>query len=209
MTTKSMQMALALAAMAALARPAAAQNATQTATAKPPPAAPAQAQPAPGAQPATQDAKDIINFLHARNVRVGEWGRIAQEKGASPNVKNMGVKFQRDSETLDKQLTAVAKDHGVQLADANKLKEDPSFKQSVDTLRKMNGPQFDSSFGDAMAKAREQEVDQLKNMRDRTPGSDAQLKKYLDDFENVMEEHRNLARNVRSEMQRQGRAPGK
>jgi putative membrane protein len=182
-------------------------------TAKPAPAPAQAATPQAGAQQAgaqqaTPDAKSIIENLHARNVQVSEFGKLAQERGQSANVKQMGQKLQADSDKLDQQLAPIAQEHGVTLADANKLKQDPALKQSLDSYRKLAGAEFDRAFSEATAQARIGEVDSLKAMRDRTPGQDWKLKKYLDDYENVMEDHRNFARNVRDDVKsRQGRAP--
>jgi putative membrane protein len=180
-------------------------------TAKP---APAPATPAATttaqtpAQQATPDAKSIIESLHARNVQAAEYAKLGQERGQSPNVKQLAQKLQADFARPDQQLAPIAQEHGVALADAGKLRGDAGLKQMLDSLRKLNGADFDRAFSDAEAQARLGEVDQLKAMRDRTPGQDSKLKKYLDDYENVMEEHRNLARNVRDDVKtRQGRAP--
>lgn len=200
MTTESKRLAIVVAAMAALTRPASAQAPGQ--------AGPAPA-PAPRAQQATPDAQNIINQLHARNVQLEEYGKLAQERGSSPRVKSLGQKFQSDAQRLDSQLSSIAQGHGVKLADSKTITQDLALKQGLDSLRKPTGADFDRAFAEATATAREQEVDQLKAMRDRTPGSDPQLKKYLDDYENVLEESRNMARDVRSETQRQGRTPPK
>jgi hypothetical protein len=67
---------------------------------------------------------------------------------------------------------------------------------------------------DILVPERETRVAELKRLRDRTPGSDAELKGWLDEMEVLMEKTRNEARDVRQavrqeqqQQQRQGRKP--
>lgn len=182
---------------------------------QPAPPAPAPAPPAgagqPGAQaqpvPVTDQQRQLFERLHARTTQVHEYGALGEQKGTSPRVKELGARLRSDSERIEGELRQLAQERGVQLRDPTQINAEQGHRAGVESLRALPPEEFDRKFAQATSEARTAEVDELKALRDATPGKDARLKKWLDDVENVMEEHRNLARSVSSEVQRQGRKP--
>jgi putative membrane protein len=172
------------------------------------------AQPAPPAQPGAQATapvtdtqRQLFERLHARTTQVHEYGQLGETKGTSPRVKELGAKLRQDSERIEGELRQLAQERGIQLRDPTQIVQEQGHRAGVESLRALPPEQFDRQYAQATAQARTAEVDELKALRDATPGSDARLKKWLDDVENTMEEHRNLSRAVSSEVQRQGRRP--
>jgi putative membrane protein len=185
-------------------------------TTTPPPATPPTTQPAPpttqptpAAQPASAELKSRLDRLHGHNVRIVEYARLASEKASSPRVKDLANKVAQQHHKMDVELAQLAAERGVQLEDAKAIASNPGQRSQVEALRAKSGPEFDVAFMEFLAGDRERQVDEFKAVRDATPGKDAKLKKWVDDQENVMEEQRNLAREVRKEAQRQGRTPPK
>lgn len=176
------------------------------ATPAPAPAAPAAAQPDP-------QTKATLEDIHARNVSAIQYSEIAGQKATSPSMKQFAAKARADHARLDAELKAIAAERGIQLTPDATIAQAPQLKGVLDQLRATaGGPEFDRQYAEATVADRTRQVDELKALRDRTPAKDARLKKWLDDAENVMEEHRNQARVALKEVstqQRQGRTPPK
>jgi putative membrane protein len=174
-----------------------------TAQAAPPP--PAAGQPDP-------QVKATLEDIHVRNVSAVAAADLAAQKATSPSVKQFAAKTRADHVRLEGELRTIAAERGIQLTPDAAVAQAPQVKAGLDRLQPLTGADFDRAFVDAAVADRTKQVDDLKVLRDRTPGKDARLKKWLDDAENVMEEHRNQARVALKEVttqQRQGRTPVK
>lgn len=162
------------------------------------PAQPPAASPAPGGTGSTgQLSKDELRGklgpLHARNVGYHDAGKLATERGNNPQVKDLGKKMEQDYQRLDDDLAKLAKERGLDLGKVGQA--DTAAKDAVlARLRGESGDQFDTDFVREMSQDLEADVASTKQMRDSTPGSDARVKKWLDDAENVMEDHLNQVR---------------
>jgi putative membrane protein len=174
--------------------------------------------PAPPAQSGAASnpgAKDTIEQIHNINVKMIEWGKLAAEKATTPNLKEYGRRIQTEHERLERELAQMAQQRGITLTPADQLfSQDKAHSESLEFLRGKSGLDFDKTFIDAVATERERRVPELKQLRDKTPGTDAELKKWVDEMEVLMEKTRNEARNVRQavneqvqQQQRQGRKP--
>jgi putative membrane protein len=192
--------------------PATPPAATPPTTATPPAATPPVAATPPAGTPAATAAtgQQAIEAIHQENARTLEFARLVAERATSPKLKEYASRLVRDHERLDRELAQIAGERGIQLqSEQAALAANPAHRPGMDALRAKSGADFDQAAAQAIADEREREVAHLKQLRDATPGKDAKLKKWLDDAENVMEEHRNLARDVRKDTQRQARTPKK
>ncbi|BDG04589.1 DUF4142 domain-containing protein [Anaeromyxobacter oryzae] len=168
-------------------------------TSTPPAPTPPSAQPGgtgsagPNGQISADDLRGKLGPLHARNAGYRDAGKLAAERGNNPQVKSLGSKMQQDYQKLDDDLTKLAKERGFDIGNVGQA--DTAAKDAVLTrLRGESGDQFDTDFIHEMIQDLEADVASTKQMRESTPGKDARVKKWLDDAENVMEDHLNQAR---------------
>lgn len=179
---------------------------------------PATTPPATTTSPATgaadPTATDTIQHVHQLNAEMMSIGKLAAERGTTTNVKEYGQRIASEHQRLDTELTQIAQRRGVALKPAEQIVKDSGQASFMAPVVAKTGIEFDRAIMDLLVSERENRVPQLKQMRDRTPGRDAELKKWLDDMEVLMEKTRNEARDVRQavreqqqQQQRQGRKP--
>lgn len=159
-------------------------------------------------------ATDTIQHVHQLNAEMMSIGKLAAERGTTTNVKQYGQRIASEHQRLDNELTQIAQRRGVALKPAEQIVKDSGQASFMAPVVAKTGIEFDRAIMDLLVSERENRVPQLKQMRDRTPGRDAELKKWLDDMEVLMEKTRNEARDVRQavrqeqqQQQRQGRKP--
>jgi putative membrane protein len=195
--------------------PPATPPATQPPTATPPvtpPAAPPTTGQPPAGQPVDAQAKATIDDIHARNVSAVHYAGVAAQKATNPTLKQFASKTAADASRLDQELQAIAAERGIQLHSDGAIASGAQFKAGLQQLQALNGAEFDRAYAEAAVADRTKQVEDLKALRDATPGKDARLKSWIDQAENVMEEQRNQARVALKDVttqQRQGRTPAK
>jgi putative membrane protein len=180
--------------------------------------------PLPGSQnPATPQATaeknptaaDTIHKLHDTNAKMIHVGKLGAERGTTTNVKEYGQRILTEHERLDRELAQIAQSRGIQLQPAEQIVAAAQDHAAAwQPVIAKSGLEFDRAYIDMLVAEREARVPELKQLRDRTPGSDAELKKWVDEMEVLMEKTRNEARDVRQavrqeqqQQQRQGRKP--
>lgn len=177
--------------------------------------APAPGQPGPVvqgaeggvAQPLTQEQRKAIGEVVALNDLAARVGDLATTRATTPALQNVGRSIADDHRRIQIELGRFLADRGVQSVAAlppagEKQRLDAEFMR----LAGLSGPEFDQELVTFLTRNGPQFVESLKRARDVTPGKDAQLKKYLDDAENVEEAHLRAAREVKTE-RRQARTP--
>lgn len=216
--TSSRMLAAALAAV--LAGPALAQGAADAArrsTGSPP--ATQQPQAAPPQAPAPADAAaragqqaqpqgeyqqllQALSTVLAHNdlsVRVGD---LAATRATTPELQNLGRQLAEDHRRIGQELQGLLSARGTPVPEPTGREQlESEFMQ----LAAKTGPEFDREVTEFLTRNGPQFVDSLKRARDLTQGKDAQLKKFLDDAENVEEEHLTASRQVKAK--RQARTP--
>jgi putative membrane protein len=171
--------------------------------------------PAQSGAASNPGAKHTIDQIHGINVKMIEWGKLAAEKATTPNLKEFGQRIQTEHERLERELAQMAQQRGIALTPPDQVfAADPGHTGTLKNLEAQSGLDFDKTFIDIVTAEREKRVPELKQLRDATPGTDAELKKWVDEMEVLMEKTRNEARNVRQavnqqaqQQQRQGRKP--
>lgn len=164
--------------------------------------APAQAQ-APAAATGqagqlTEDARRSLAAIHLRNTFELEAGQVAQQRGQSQAVKDLGRRLANEAQNVDANLVALVKERGASVDSLPFPNEERAgHTQMMARLRELQGDQFDQEFVKAAIQVEQRYEQDLKQMRDRTPGQDARLKKWLDDTENVAEAHLAAARDAK------------
>lgn len=216
--TSSRMLAAALAAV--LAGPALAQGAADAArrsTGSPP--ATQQPQAAPPQAPAPADAAaragqqaqpqgeyqqllQALSTVLAHNdlsVRVGD---LAATRATTPELQNLGRQLAEDHRRIGQELQGLLSARGTPVPEPTGREQ---FESEFMQLAAKTGPEFDREVTEFLTRNGPQFVDSLKRARDLTQGKDAQLKKFLDDAENVEEDHLTASRQVKAK--RQARTP--
>jgi putative membrane protein len=93
---------------------------------------------------ASVSAQDALYLRQAHQTNLAEIaaGKLAQQKGNSQTVKNLGTKFVTDHTILDQALKPVAQTLGVSLPQALNAHQ----QAVVSRLKAASGPQFDTLF---------------------------------------------------------------
>lgn len=210
-TTRSMLVAAALlggaAASAQVQRPSPPQPRPVPARpeAQPPAAAPA----APAAQ-LTEDARRSLARIHLRKAFEVEVGQLAQQRGQAAEVKELGRRLEQEARRVDVELAGLVRERGVEVQTLALPEEERAPQaQMMARLQELQGEQLDRELVRSAIEMEQRLVQDLKDMRDRTPGEDARLKKWLDDAENVAEAQLAAARDTKRSLdgQRAARRP--
>lgn len=158
----------------------------------------------------TEEARRSLARIHLRNAFEVDAGQLAQQRGQSQEVKDLGRRLEQEARRVDGELAALLSERG---ADANALQlpeeERSTHNQMMARLRELQGEQFDRELVQSTVQVEQRYVQDLKDMRDRTPGEDARLKTWLDNTENVAEAHLASARDAKRaiDAQRAARRP--
>ncbi|ACL64284.1 conserved hypothetical protein [Anaeromyxobacter dehalogenans 2CP-1] len=175
-----------------------------------PPITAAPGQPAAGQPALTEDARNTLATLHLRNAFEVDAGQLAQQQGGSQPVKDFGRTLEQDARRVDGELASLVRERGQDVATLPLPEhERAGHQQMMDRLRAVQGDAFDRELVRAAIDVEQRYVQDLKTMRNRTPGQDARLKKWLDDTENVAEAHLAAARALKRSQdgQRAARRP--
>ncbi len=164
----------------------------------------AQAQHEKGAAaPLNPEQQQAIGALLAGNQLLGQAGSMAATKGKSQEVKNLGRWLAQDETGISRDLGNLLKQRG---ADPAKLPPSQGRIQGeLAQLSKASGDAFDQQFVEFLTRYTPTYKEAAGHARDVTPGSDADLKWYLDQIERLEIGHRDASRQLSS--QRQARTP--
>lgn len=157
--------------------------------------APAQTPQTPGAPSDTganarlQQVADTANNIYAV-------AKYAQGRAQSQSAKNLANQVVSRWQPILTQVNGLAVQRGLKFGAASPTAQ-KDLQATMQYLGGQNGPAFDHAFIAAEVNGFRGIEQQLKDLREATPGSDAQLKKWLDDTENVSEQSLSDARNAR------------
>ncbi len=150
--------------------------------------------------PATAVAPRLneIRKLNQNEIQVAQ---LAQKKAQNPQVKAFASKIVTDHQAVEKALETTASQRGIKLGNApNQAQLDAGLKGAMSSLQNLSGGAFDQAYIDEEIGANQVVEDRLKALREATPGHDPTLKKWIDDTENLAEQHLSDARNLRSQL---------
>lgn len=158
-----------------------------------------QAQPAPQAQAALDEQnRSILGTLSLRNHFAIEVSQIAAQRGTSNEVKQLGERLVTEHQRLEEDVGKMVTSRGGTLASLPKPEsERAAHEQLVQRLKGLSGAEFDREFVLAVQDVQRGYVEDLKRMRDATPGKDADLKRWLDNHEDLAEERLTATRQVK------------
>ncbi len=149
---------------------------------------PAGQQPAPPAL-AAQDASFIRDAAQANQAAI-QLGRLAEQQGTSPAVKQMGQSMVKDHTQLNSQLQQIAASKGITLPAS------PSTDQqnTINQLSGLSGQQFDQAFQKQVIQDHQQEL--AKFQAEASQGQDPDLKAFAQKAVPGLQQHLNMAQSM-------------
>jgi putative membrane protein len=133
-------------------------------------------------QQAYGDQMFVHDTLEGNDAQV-EMSRLAQEKSASPDVKQFSAKMVQIHTELNDQLKPAAKELGMSEPSGPSKKE----KKEIERLQGVSGPTFDDEYIQAMAK---QQQHDLKGFKDEAQsGQTANIQEAAKQDEPVLAQH--------------------
>jgi putative membrane protein len=116
-----------------------------------------------------------------------ELGKLAQDKGASEQVKSFGKRMVDDHSKANDELQTLAKNKSITLpADLGQ-----KHKALKDRLSKLSGPEFDRAYMTAMVRDHQKDVSEFKT--ESTGGHDPDVKAFASKTLPTLEDHLKLA----------------
>jgi putative membrane protein len=159
--------------------------------------------PALAAGSTPNDRAAFLMKLHAINAAEMEVGKLAQDKGQTPEVKSFGKMLAEDHEKADAKVAALARKEGLMLepkaepTDVKDLKT--KLKQMGDGLKAATGAQFDRTFADDMVQGHDEAIKLVEDAQKRFAG-DAGVKELADGLLPSLQQHRTTATTIRDQL---------
>jgi putative membrane protein len=141
----------------------------------------------------------VLRKLHRVNMEEVQAGQLAQQKGASKDVKDYGAMLVRDHQKADQDVKAVASKLNIDV-DAKKMDAEKQMKadadhaehqakreakqHKMDELQKLTGRDFDRAFAQMMVNGHREAIELVKTARnDVKPEVRSLLDKLLPDLQ--------------------------
>lgn len=135
-----------------------------------------------GGKATAMEKKFIMKAANGGMTEV-EVGKVAQEKGASSDVKDFGARMVKDHSKINDQLKDVASKMGVTVPD----KVNAAHQAMIDKLSAKSGAEFDTAYVKMMVKDHEKDIAEFEKADKEV--SNADLKKFIEDSVPVMKDH--------------------
>lgn len=118
-------------------------------------------------------------------------GQIAVQNAQDSRVRDFGQKMVQDHQAANQKLMDLAARKGVSISD------EPGWwdRQMMNHLQKTRGEKFDASYMKAMVKDHEKDVKEFQKEADQ--GEDADVRNFAGDTLPTLQEHWNMAREIR------------
>jgi putative membrane protein len=107
------------------------------------------------------NAERVLQQIHEINMAEVEVGRLAQEKGQSDDVRNLGKEIEKDHQDADKQVMDLAKKKGFNLQSSGMQMD--QHGEVVEHLSTVQPKQFDQQFLSAMIDGHGDAIKELSN----------------------------------------------
>jgi putative membrane protein len=130
-------------------------------------------------------------------------GRIAQQNGQSPKVKDFGGRMVHDHTSINDNLQRIASNKGVSLPD----KLDSSGEKGIDKLQGLSGTKFDKAYSKQQVSDHKKAIKAFE--KEAKSGSDSDLKTFARDTVPTLKEHLKLAQSAQSAAKSDDTSPGK
>ena len=117
-------------------------------------------------------------------------GQLAEQKAASPEVKQFGRRMVDDHTKAGDQLTATLKAKGI----AAPTTIDPDAQKAYDRLSKLSGAQFDRAYMDDMVADHKEDISDFQ--KQAKSGGDADIKGFASKTLPTLQEHLSMAQST-------------
>ncbi|HEX9603497.1 MAG TPA: DUF4142 domain-containing protein [Myxococcales bacterium] len=147
----------------------------------------------------------VLRKLRHVNMEEVQAGQLAQQKGASKDVKDYGAMLVRDHQKADQDVKAVASKLNIDL-DAKKMDADRQMKSDadhqakreakqhrMDELQKLTGRDFDRAFAQMMVNGHREVIEMVKSARNDVK---PEVKDLLDKLLPVLQRHEDKANDI-------------
>lgn len=148
------------------------------------------------------DTKFAVNAADGGMLEV-QLGQLAQSKGTSPEVKNLGKMMVDDHSKANEELKAIAAQKNISLPAA--MSED--CQKKYDDLAAKNGKDFDEAFTEFMVKDHKDDLDNFKKQAEK--GDDPDLKAWAAGKVPTLEHHLDMAKSAEEAVDKAKESTGK
>lgn len=125
-------------------------------------------------------------------------GKLASEKGGSPEVKAFGQQMVEDHSKANDQLKAIAQQENMTLPTNMDAKDQALYNK----LQTMSGSQFDKVYVKNMVKDHEKDIKEFKKEADK--GNNAQLKNFASSTLPILQGHLDKIKGIQANMKSGG-----
>ena len=122
-----------------------------------------------------------------------ELGQLAQGKASSDAVKQFGQRMVEDHGAANQELMQLAENKGMQLDDKT-----PKPDRLLTRLSKLQGPEFDREYVNAMVKDHKQDIAEFRRMH--SGAVDPNLKAWVDKTLPTLEDHLKTIEGIQAQM---------
>jgi putative membrane protein len=137
------------------------------------------------------DAK-LLAKLHETNALEVELGKLAQQKGGTPEVKQFGKQLVEDHQSVDTKILALAGEESIELEAAPKDPADAKKSTEMKAkLKTLSGETFDQEFLTAMRQGHEEAIALVTKAKPSLQNT--KVKSLVTELEPVLEKHRQMA----------------
>jgi putative membrane protein len=112
-----------------------------------------------------------------------QMGKLAQQKGQSAEVKQLGQKIQQDHEQANQQLMQIAQQKGVELQKEVSKKD----QRMIDHMSGMSGAEFDRMYVEHMVKDHQKDIKAFE--KEANKGEDTEVKEFAQQTLPKLREH--------------------
>jgi putative membrane protein len=121
-------------------------------------------------------------------------GKLAQDQGASQDVKDFGARMVTDHSAANDELKGIATSKGLTVPDSL----DAKHQKMLDDLKAKSGKDFDSAYVAAMWKGH-QATDSLMT-KEASSGTDPDIKAFADKTDKTVKMHISMLTDIKSKM---------
>lgn len=135
---------------------------------------------------------DILNDLHATNVKEIHMGELAQAQSVSAETRDYGKTLVSDHTSADEKVKSVAAKEGVTLKP-----EEPGMMDKLDMkkLKSEHGTAFDKDFSDGMVSDHQKDIKKLQDALGDS-GLSANVRNLINELLPTLQKHLEIAQKI-------------